>query len=515
MRAVEASAKTREEAIQIGLKELGVEMYEVDKIEILDEGSKGLFGFGARPVKVRLVAEHLPDLPARKPERSPERSAERTPERAPEARADRGGDRERGGRGGDRERGERQDRPREERGDRGGRGGERGGERGGRQDREPRGERPQGDRPQGDRPQGDRPQGERGGRDRDRGGRDRDRGGERNRDARGDGRGDRGGRDRNRDGRGDRNDRPRRDERGGRTPQRAAQTGDSEFGYDPDHDTSVNPGVVGEAVETAAEQRPAREPREPREQRPAREPRAPRPERAPRAPRPQDEEGDPEAAAMAEAESGPQQEQTQDAEEASFAPLTDAQGTEAAATMHEIIGKMGITATTAFARNEDGGARLNIESEDSAILIGRKGRTLSAMQYLINRMISRGDTAENTERLIVDVGGYVDRRRESLEDMARNLAAKAKDTGRNMRLKPMSPQERRIIHVTLQDDEDVRTFSLGESLYRSVVISPKNARPDGGSRSSRGGRGRGYRGGRGRGGRGRDRFEVDAGQFGD
>lgn len=218
---------------------------------------------------------------------------------------------------------------------------------------------------------------------------------------------------------------------------------------------------------------------------------------------------------MAEAESGPQQEQTQDAEEASFAPLTDAQGTEAAATMHEIIGKMGITATTAFARNEDGGARLNIESEDSAILIGRKGRTLSAMQYLINRMISRGDTAENTERLIVDVGGYVDRRRESLEDMARNLAAKAKDTGRNMRLKPMSPQERRIIHVTLQDDEDVRTFSLGESLYRSVVISPKNARPDGGSRSSRGGRGRGYRGGRGRGGRGRDRFEVDAGQFGD
>lgn len=218
---------------------------------------------------------------------------------------------------------------------------------------------------------------------------------------------------------------------------------------------------------------------------------------------------------MAEAEAGPQTEQTLDAEEASFAPLTDAQGSEATATMQEIIAKMGIEATCAFARNEDGGARLNIESEDGAILIGRKGRTLSAMQYLINRMISRGDTAENTERLIVDVGGYVDRRRESLEDMARNLAEKAKSTGRNMRLKPMSPQERRIVHVTLQDDADVRTFSLGESLYRSVVISPKNASPDGPTRSQRGGRGRGYRGGRGRGGQRRDRYEVDAGQFGD
>ena len=61
MKAVEASAKTREEAIQKALSELGVEMYEVDKIEILDEGSKGLFGLGARPIKVKVIVEHLSD----------------------------------------------------------------------------------------------------------------------------------------------------------------------------------------------------------------------------------------------------------------------------------------------------------------------------------------------------------------------------------------------------------------------------------------------------------------------
>lgn len=507
MRKVEASAKTREEAIQNGLKELGVEMYEVDKIEILDEGSKGLFGFGARPVKVRLVVENLPDLPqARKQERASEDKGGR------ERGTDRG---ERGGERGGRERGrdergprperpqeakverephaEREARPEREKEQRGDRGGERGGDRGGRggQDRGSRNDRG-GDR--GGRGGQDRgPRGDGARRD-DRGGRDRDR-------------------DRNRDGRGRGGDRPRRDDRPA-----AGVTGraDSEYGYDPDLDPAHGAEGVEVPVQEAREERAERpeRPRRERSERPERRERPPREERAPRPARQAAEDNGDDAEAT-EAEAGPQNEQTQAAEEESFAPLTDAQGAEAAESMREIIAKMGIEATCVFERNDDGGARLNIQSEDGAILIGRKGRTLSAMQYLINRMISRGDTAENTERLVVDVGGYVDRRRESLQEMARNLAEKAKGTGRNMRLKPMSPQERRIIHVTLQDDEEVRTFSLGESLYRSVVISPKNADPNAGTRSPRGGRGRGYRGGRGRGGRGRDRFEVDAGQFGD
>ena len=203
-------------------------------------------------------------------------------------------------------------------------------------------------------------------------------------------------------------------------------------------------------------------------------------------------------------------------EEESFAPISDAQGAEAATLLQEIIAKMDITATVVFARAEDGTARLNVESEDGALLIGRKGRNLGAMQYLINRVISRSDTAENTERLLVDVEGYVGRRRASLEDMARSFARRAKESGRNMRLKPMSPQERRIIHLTLQDDPDVRTFSLGESLYRSVVISSKSARPDAPRGRGQGSRGRG--GNRRRGGRGGYRSnntDIDAGQFGD
>jgi len=76
---------------------------------------------------------------------------------------------------------------------------------------------------------------------------------------------------------------------------------------------------------------------------------------------------------------------------------------------------------------------------------------------------------------VVDIEGYQDRRRKSLEEMALHLAGRAKEAGKEMRVKPLNPQERRIIHVTLEDDPDVRTFSLGNSLMRTVVISPKNA----------------------------------------
>ena len=73
---------------------------------------------------------------------------------------------------------------------------------------------------------------------------------------------------------------------------------------------------------------------------------------------------------------------------------------------------------------------------------------------------------------MVDVEGYLDRRRDTLEDMAQRLAERAKSSGRRVRVKPLSPQERRIIHLALHDDPDVRTFSVGESNFRSVIIAP-------------------------------------------
>jgi spoIIIJ-associated protein len=178
--------------------------------------------------------------------------------------------------------------------------------------------------------------------------------------------------------------------------------------------------------------------------------------------------------------------------------VREARCREAAAILQEVIDRMKITATVTGEVIEDDTLLLKVVSEDSAILIGRKGRTLSALQFIINRMVAAGEAGDLPDRIVVDVEGYLDRRRESLEDMALHLADKAKQTGRNMRVKPLNPQERRIIHLKLQDDPEVRTFSLGESLYRSVIIAPKS----GGTDEERPRRSRGGRGGRG--GRWRD-----------
>ncbi len=133
---------------------------------------------------------------------------------------------------------------------------------------------------------------------------------------------------------------------------------------------------------------------------------------------------------------------------------------------------MGIESKVQPVESVQGGLTLSVESPDSALLIGRKGRNLTAMQYLINRIFNRQDEWQQTERIIVDVEGYLDRRRDTLEDMALRMAERAKASGRRVRVKPLSPQERRIVHLALHDDPDVRTFSVGESNYRSVIIAP-------------------------------------------
>ena len=152
--------------------------------------------------------------------------------------------------------------------------------------------------------------------------------------------------------------------------------------------------------------------------------------------------------------------------------LTDARSNEAAALLQGIIENMGIESTVQPVETDQGGLKLAVQSPDSALLIGRKGRNLAAMQYLLNRIFGRQDEERQAERIIVDVEGYLDRRRDTLEDMALRLADRAKATGRRMRVKPLSPQERRIVHMALHDDADIRTFSVGESNYRSVIIAP-------------------------------------------
>ena len=124
----------------------------------------------------------------------------------------------------------------------------------------------------------------------------------------------------------------------------------------------------------------------------------------------------------------------------------------------------------------DGGPiQLSLNGSDSGMIIGRRGQTLDALEHLVNRVVFHDDT-EHGVRVSLDVEGYRQRRQESLEQLALRLAAKARATGRFVTLNPMSPRDRRIVHLTLQSDPSVSTRSEGEGHYRKLVIVPAAAR---------------------------------------
>jgi spoIIIJ-associated protein len=124
---------------------------------------------------------------------------------------------------------------------------------------------------------------------------------------------------------------------------------------------------------------------------------------------------------------------------------------------------------------EEGTFQIRIDTMGAdGLLIGRKGDTLNAMQHLIDRMVNRGLTERM--RVSVDVGGYRERRAESLRTRALTLAGQVKSTRRERSTDPMQANDRRIIHVVLADDPGIRTYTVGEGTYRSVVIAPAESR---------------------------------------
>lgn len=114
--------------------------------------------------------------------------------------------------------------------------------------------------------------------------------------------------------------------------------------------------------------------------------------------------------------------------------------------------------------------RLNITGEDLGILIGRRAETLDAFQYLTRLVVNQH--THRWYRVEVDVENYRRRRQQSLQRLAQTMADRAVSEGRTIILEPMSPRERRLVHLSLSDRDDVRTESIGEGESRKVTISP-------------------------------------------
>jgi spoIIIJ-associated protein len=159
------------------------------------------------------------------------------------------------------------------------------------------------------------------------------------------------------------------------------------------------------------------------------------------------------------------------------APADDNTLRVALATLENLLARMKVSARVAAAwgePDEPGGLRpllLNVEGDDLSVLIGRKGETLAALQYITRLIASKQIGA--AVNAVVDVAGYKQRREEQLRRLAQRMADQVVQRGRAMALEPMSASERRIIHLALRDHPSVRTESVGDGERRKVTLIPK------------------------------------------
>ncbi|MBQ4333290.1 MAG: protein jag [Clostridia bacterium] len=182
----------------------------------------------------------------------------------------------------------------------------------------------------------------------------------------------------------------------------------------------------------------------------------------------------------------------------------------AKAYLEQVLTGMGVEDFTITVTEQENGCVISLEGENLGFIIGRRGETLDALQYLTSLVANRADSAYY--RVTLDIGNYREKREQALVALARRLGGQTARTGRRNSLEPMNPYERRIIHTAVQDMEGVISWSVGSDPNRHVVIGPSDDNPNkdrANERSGRGGRGRGDRGGdrSRRGGRGGERRE--------
>jgi spoIIIJ-associated protein len=127
--------------------------------------------------------------------------------------------------------------------------------------------------------------------------------------------------------------------------------------------------------------------------------------------------------------------------------------------------------TTVHSQRVNGNIALNIKGDKSGLLIGRKGKTLDALQFIVNKIANK--TSDKKVRVVVDSEDYRKRQEESLVEMARDMGEKAKKTQKPVATNLLNPHERRIIHLALKPDEALNTKSKGDGLLKKVLIIPK------------------------------------------
>ncbi|MDA3846586.1 MAG: protein jag [Vallitaleaceae bacterium] len=136
----------------------------------------------------------------------------------------------------------------------------------------------------------------------------------------------------------------------------------------------------------------------------------------------------------------------------------------------DVFKEMELEVSVSIKMDEEMNMNIDLSGPNMGVLIGKRGQTLDSLQYLVSLVVNK--ESEQYIRVKLDTEAYRERRKQTLENLAKNLANKVKKSGKKFTLEPMNPYERRIIHFTLQNNKAVETHSEGEEPYRKVIIVP-------------------------------------------